>query len=113
MKTILPIFLLALLAAPAGGAAQEGAASPATPEERRERLEQPPVHPPGMGAVETLPPGAVPLQQGPPRTLRAFWHVFIAYALTIVLLFGYALSIGARLGTLERRLAALGAPEAR
>lgn len=41
---------------------------------------------------------------GAPRTLRAYWHVFIAFAVTWLLLFGYALSLGTRWARLERRL---------
>jgi CcmD family protein len=40
----------------------------------------------------------------PPRTLRAYWHVFIAFAVTWLLLFGYALSLGRRWAALERQL---------
>jgi CcmD family protein len=40
----------------------------------------------------------------PPRTLRAHWHVFIAFAITWLLLFGYALSLGRRWASLERQL---------
>lgn len=43
-------------------------------------------------------------QAGPPRTLRAYWHVFIAFAVTWLLLFGYALSLGRRWAALERQL---------
>ncbi len=47
-------------------------------------------------------PFAAPVQ--PPRTLRAYWHVFIAFAVTWVLLFGYALSLGRRWARLEREI---------
>lgn len=45
---------------------------------------------------------------GPPRTLRAYWHLFGAFAVTWVLLFGYTVSLGGRLKRLERDLDALG-----
>ena len=45
----------------------------------------------------------------PPRTLRAYWHVFIAFALAWVLLFGYVLSLGRRFRRLEGEVDALGA----
>ena len=50
-------------------------------------------------AQQTMPAEALPGQ-----SLRAYWHVFIAYALVIVLLGGYVISIGRRLGDVERRL---------
>lgn len=46
----------------------------------------------------------LPLQAGPPRTLRAYWHVFIAYTIVWLLVFGYVLSLGRRFGRLEREL---------
>lgn len=38
------------------------------------------------------------------QSLRPYWHVFIAYALVIVILGGWALSIGRRMRDLEKRL---------
>jgi len=52
-------------------------------------------------------PSGLPTQSGPPRTLRAYWHVFIAFTLAWVLLFGYALSLGRRFGKVERELDAM------
>jgi CcmD family protein len=49
----------------------------------------------------------VPLARPAERTLRPYWHVFIAFALAWALLFGYALSLGRRFGRLERELAGL------
>lgn len=46
----------------------------------------------------------LPLREPPPRTLRAYWHVFIAFAVTWALLFGYALTVGRRFGKLEEEL---------
>lgn len=43
----------------------------------------------------------------PPRTMRAYWHVFIAFAVTWLLLFGYALSLGRRWARLEREVIAM------
>jgi CcmD family protein len=43
-------------------------------------------------------------QPAPPRTLRAYWHVFAAFAIAWVLLFGYLVSIGRRFRTLEREV---------
>ncbi len=39
-----------------------------------------------------------------PRTLRAYWHLFIAFAVTWLLVFGYALTLGRRFGRLEEEL---------
>jgi CcmD family protein len=54
------------------------------------------------------PPEAAPAAQArPPRTLRAYWHVFIAFTLAWLALFGYALSLGRRFRNLEREVDAL------
>lgn len=60
-------------------------------------------------AVALLAVGFVPdvLAQAPElgrQSLRPYWHVFIAYALVIVILGGWALSIGRRMKDLEKRL---------
>ena len=36
--------------------------------------------------------------------LRAYWHVFIAYSIAIVLVVGWVISIGRRLRDVEERL---------
>ena len=36
--------------------------------------------------------------------LRAYWHVFIAYTIAIVLVLGWVVSIGRRLREVEQRL---------
>lgn len=38
------------------------------------------------------------------QTLRPYWHVFIAYAVTIVLVLGWVMSISRRLKDVEERL---------
>jgi hypothetical protein len=38
------------------------------------------------------------------QSLRPYWHVFIAYALAIVLVLGWVISIGRRLRDVEERL---------
>jgi CcmD family protein len=38
------------------------------------------------------------------QSLRAYWHVFIAYALVIVLVVGYVVSIARRLADVEKRM---------
>lgn len=42
--------------------------------------------------------------QATPTGLRPYWHVFIAYAIAIVLIMAWAISIARRLGDLEKRL---------
>jgi CcmD family protein len=39
-----------------------------------------------------------------PRTLRAYTHVFVAFGVAWVLLFGYTVSVGRRFGKLEEEL---------
>ena len=75
--------------------------------------------PAGTPAVEAVAPvGAPAAAQGtpvtglpdaapPPRTLRAYWHLFGAYAIVWTLLFGYAVYLGRRTGALEREIARL------
>ena len=38
------------------------------------------------------------------QTLRPYWHVFIAYAVTIALILGWVVSIGRRLARIEAQL---------
>lgn len=38
------------------------------------------------------------------QTLKPYWHVFIAYTIVIVLVFGWVISIGRRLKDVEKRL---------
>lgn len=56
--------------------------------------------------------GGLPERAAPPRTLRAHWHVFVAFAIVWLLLFGYALTIGRRFGRLEDEVRRLGGPGA-
>lgn len=69
-------------AAPAGGDAPAAAAQPAAASDAGFRAQ-------------------------PPRTLRAYWHVFAAFALAWVLLFGYVLMLGRRMARVERDVATL------
>jgi CcmD family protein len=65
--------------------------------------------PPAAAAVEQPAASGLPAEQAsaPPRTLRAYWHVFIAFTLAWLFLFGYALSLGRRFGRLEREIDSL------
>ena len=38
------------------------------------------------------------------QNLRPYWHVFIAYAIAVLLILGWVVSIARRLASLERRL---------
>ena len=78
----------------------------------------PPVFPGGAAAAQMVAeapapamtaaqePAGLPAREAPPRTLRAYWHVFIAFAVTWLLLFGYVLWLGRRVNRLDRTLAA-------
>lgn len=44
---------------------------------------------------------------GPPREMRQFWHVFIAYAVAWILVFVWILSILRRLRRVDERLSKL------
>ena len=52
----------------------------------------------GLAAQEL--PGSAMAEQ----SLRPYWHVFIAYAIAIVLVLGWVISIGRRLKDVEERL---------
>ncbi|HEU4561456.1 MAG TPA: CcmD family protein [Longimicrobium sp.] len=63
---------------------------------------------PGAPLVAAPEPSAtssgLPAASTPPATLRAHWHVYIAFTLAWLLVFGYALSLGRRFARLEREL---------
>jgi len=46
----------------------------------------------------------LPTVASQPRTLRAYTHVFAAFGIAWVLLFGYTVSVGRRFGRLEEEL---------
>ncbi|CAN5239131.1 hypothetical protein BH20GEM2_BH20GEM2_21830 [soil metagenome] len=48
--------------------------------------------------------GGLPAQPIPPRTLRAQAHVYVAFTLAWLLVFGYAVSLGRRFARVEREL---------
>ena len=50
----------------------------------------------------------LPTEPAPPRTLRAYKHVWIAFTLAWVLLFGYVVSVGRRFSKVEREVESLG-----
>lgn len=49
--------------------------------------------------AQGLPPAATP-----PATLRSYTHVFVAFAVAWVLLFGYTVTVSRRFGKLEEEL---------
>jgi CcmD family protein len=101
------LLALALAAGVPSLAAQEGATPPAAQVAQSESAPAASAaEPAATSGAETH--GGVPRLAQPtaPRTLRAYWHVFIAFAITWLLLFGYALSLGRRLGKMEERMAA-------
>ena len=54
-----------------------------------------------------LPPALVAQAEQQPlgaQSLRPYWHVFIAYALAWILVFGWLVSVARRLARVERRL---------
>ncbi len=52
-------------------------------------------------AQETAFPQASAMGQ---QSLKPYWHVFIAYAIAVVFILGWVVSIARRLSALERRL---------
>lgn len=74
-------------------AAEQGAASPAGATE----------------AASAPAPGSsgLPQRAAAPRTLRDYTHVFVAFALAWLLLFGYALSLGRKFARIEREMESL------
>ena len=58
----------------------------------------------GAVAAAHAQSSGLPTAGTPPRTLRAYWHVFIAFAIAWALLFGYVVMLGRRFGALEREV---------
>ena len=67
------------------------------------------IQPAAAAVTQPASSGALPGEQAPapPRTLRAYWHVFIAFALAWLLLFGNAVSLSRRFRKLEQDVDAL------
>jgi CcmD family protein len=61
-----------------------------------------------LGALVALGADALAAQAGGAAAgvggLRAYWHVFIAYAIVILLVLGWVISIGRRLKDIQNRL---------
>ena len=94
---IVLLALFALLAAPAAG---PSLASQATPAASTESAAPP--------AADAAQPGAAGLPRyTPPRTLRAYTHVFVAFAVAWVLLFGYVVFLARKFRRVEEQVEAL------
>jgi CcmD family protein len=62
-----------------------------------------------MVAIVTLAAAAAPLvaqaeELGQQTLGRAYWHVFLAYAIAWIFIFGWIISIARRLGRVEKSL---------
>jgi CcmD family protein len=101
MRRIFGLLVLAILGLTAPVVAQtgSGAAGDSVP------VATQPVE---SGVAPATEANGLPLRPTPPRTLRAYWHVFTAFAVAWILLFGYALSLGRRFTRVERELQRLG-----
>jgi CcmD family protein len=94
-RTLMMVVTALLLASPAAVAAQDGGSA------RAPAVQAVPV----FTAAEAPPAAAgLPQRAAAERTMRGYWHLFIAFAVTWLLLFGYAISLGRRFGKLERQL---------
>ncbi|HET7460582.1 MAG TPA: CcmD family protein [Longimicrobium sp.] len=109
IRLALAAALLSLAATPARAPAQNGVT--ATPPASTTTT-GPVASDSATGAPLTAAPAAssessgLPAHAGPPRTLRAYWHVFAAFTIAWLLVFGYALSLGRRFARLEREIGA-------
>jgi len=103
LRLALAAALLAPTAAPARALAQDAPAAAATTSASGDSATGAP-----LAAAPATPGNAsgLPVAAGPPRTLRAYWHVFTAFTVAWLLVFGYAISLGRRFGRLEREIGA-------
>jgi CcmD family protein len=105
--------LVALAATPAVHAQAPGG-EPAT-EAASAASSSAPVSAPAAG-VQAAPPAAAPSSAStlpsytPPRTFRAYAHVFVAYAVAWLLLLGYMVFLSRKFKRVEEQVAALARP---
>jgi CcmD family protein len=59
-------------------------------------------------AASPAPSSGLPAGMGVPRTMRSYTHVFVAFSVAWVLLFGYTVSIDRRFRKLEEQVDSLG-----
>ena len=97
MRRIFALLALSLIGVAAPLAAQTGSSTPdgAVPTATQSAE--------GDAPAATEPSG-LPLRATPPPTMRAYWHVFAAFAIAWALLFGYAILLGRRFAALEREV---------
>jgi CcmD family protein len=101
MRTVLLLVAALLLAGPPAPAAAQDAPAPAAAAPVTNES-------PAPAAYGSSAPAATGLARpAPPRTLRAYWHLFVAFAVAWVLIFGYTVAIARRFGRIERELDAL------
>jgi len=105
---VVPFVLFAILLAfpGAGPSAAQSADTPVSSDASAPAAAPQPYTAPGADGFTGVEAAGVADRAAPPRTLRAYWHVFIAFALTWLLLFGYAISLGRRWARLEREVLA-------
>jgi CcmD family protein len=92
-------------ASPTGaGATANGSVPAATPEMNDQESRS------GDSSVGAAQTGGLPGGPVAPRSQRPYWHVFSAFAVAWVLLFGYAVLLGRRLAAVERDLTRAASP---
>lgn len=97
---IVLLALFALLAAPALGPSVDAQAPAASSTEA--------AVPTAAPAADAAQPGSAGLPRyTPPRTLRAYAHVFVAFAVAWLLLFGYVVFIARKFRRVEEQVDAL------
>jgi CcmD family protein len=101
MRRILTLLALYLVALTAPLAAQTGSSTPDAPPTAAAQSAE-------SGAQPATEPSGLPVRATPPPTMRAYWHVFAAFAIAWALLFAYAIFLGRRFASLERELRRLG-----
>ncbi len=93
MRSILLFAMLVLASAvvsPLTASADAGSVAPGAQAEQA-----------ATSGTQGIQAGDLPAQSAPARSMRPYWHVFIAFGITWALIFGFALSIGRRFGRLE------------
>src|SRR4051812_17300902 len=79
------------------------AASPACAQDSAAaaQISAPATTPAAATAAPSPTSNGLPTEPAPPRTLRAYKHVWIAFTLAWLLLFGYVVSVGRRFSKVE------------
>ncbi|HEX6910402.1 MAG TPA: CcmD family protein [Longimicrobium sp.] len=101
------IALLALLALAAAPAAHAQAPAGETATEAAGAAQAGAPVQPAAPAADAQPAGTSLPRYTPPRTLRAYAHVFAAFAVAWVLLFGYVVFVARKFRRVEEQVAAL------